>query len=121
MSTAVAFLRATATNAAAPEPPGAEGDEMFAAAFRAAVKLRFRADAPLAAVTGSVRAATRRHGQLVPVREAEMLIRSALGEQVPTAEIDRVAEVKTHVLLFATLVEELALTDDELDELLASL
>jgi hypothetical protein len=118
---AVDFLRATATNTAAPEPPGEDADATFAAAFRAAVKLRFRAGAPLADVTGSVRAATRRHGQLVPVREAEMLIRSALGEQVPVAEIDRAAEVKTHVLLFATLVEELALTDGELDELLAAL
>ncbi|MEV6629465.1 hypothetical protein AB0M54_01785 [Actinoplanes sp. NPDC051470] len=119
--TALAFLRATATNTVAPEPPGEHADEMFAAAFRAAVKLRFRTDAPLAAVTGSVRAATRRHGELVPVREAEMLIRSALGEQVPIAEIDRSSTVRTHVLLFAALVEELALTDDELDELLAGL
>jgi hypothetical protein len=121
MSAATAFLRATATNTPAPDAPAEDADETFAAAFRAAVKLRFRPDAPLATITGSVRAATRRHGDLVPVREAEMLIRSALGEEVPTAEIARTAAVTAHVLLFATLVEELALTDDELDELLAQL
>jgi hypothetical protein len=121
MSAATEFLRATATNSVAPEPPGEDADAIFAAAFRAAVKLRFRTDAPLAAITGSVRAATRRHAELVPVREAEMLIRSALGEKVPTGEIDRSSAVKVHVLLFATLVEELALTDDELDQLIAAL
>lgn len=121
MSTATAFLRATATNTPAPEQPGEDADEVFARAFDAAVKLRFRTDAPLAAISGSVRSAARRHAELVPVREAEMLIRSALGEQVPTGEISRAETVKVHVLLFAALVEELALTDQELDELLAAL
>jgi hypothetical protein len=62
----------------------------------------------------------RRHAELtVPVREAEMLIREALGERVPTAGIAPAQRVTVHVLLFAALTEELALTDDELDELIA--
>ena len=48
-----------------------------------------------------------------------MLIRQALGEQVPTGGIGREQAMTVHVLLFAALVDELALTDDELDELIA--
>ena len=114
------FLRATATNTPAPETPGEGADEVFEAAFRLAVKLRFKTDTPLAAITATVRAAARRHRELMlPIREAEMLIRSALGETVPAAEITAADTVKVHVLMFAALVEELALTDAELDELIA--
>jgi hypothetical protein len=55
----------------------------------------------------------------VPVREAEMLIREALGERVPTADITPAQLVTVHVLMFAVLVDEMALTDDELAELIA--
>ena len=48
-----------------------------------------------------------------------MLIRQALDEQVPTAGITPAAVVTVQVLLFATLVDELALTDEELAELIA--
>jgi hypothetical protein len=48
-----------------------------------------------------------------------MLIREVLGENVPTAGIEPGQAVTVHVLVFAALVEELALTDDELDELIA--
>jgi hypothetical protein len=48
-----------------------------------------------------------------------MLVRDALGETVPVAGIDREQVVAAHVLLFAAFVDELALTDDELDELIA--
>jgi hypothetical protein len=117
---AAAFLRATATNTPAPSVPGEDADAVFAAAFRLAVKLRFKPDSPLPAITATVGAAAKRHRELsVPVREAEMLIREALGETVPTAEIEAADTVKVHVLIFAALVEELALTDAELDELIA--
>jgi hypothetical protein len=115
-----AFLRATATNTPAPEVPGDEGREVFEAAFRLAVGLRFKSNAPLSAIAATVREAAGRHTELMmPVREAEMLIREALGEPVPTAEIAPADRVKVHVLIFAALVEELALTDAELDELIA--
>jgi len=116
--TAAAFLRATATNRPAADPPGEDAGEYFAAAFRLAVGLRFRPDVPLPVIAGTVRTAAQRHQGLVPVREAEMLIREALGETVPTAEIATADAVTVHVLMFAALVEELALTDAELDELI---
>jgi hypothetical protein len=115
-----AFLRATATNTPAGDPPGDGGEEVFDAAFRLAVGLRFKPEMPLATITATVRAAAGRHPELkLPVREAEMLIREALGETVPTAGIAATDTVKVHVLMFAALVEELALTDAELDELIA--
>jgi hypothetical protein len=117
---AAAFLRATATNMPASDQPGEGAEEIFAAAFRLAVRLRFKPDVPLAAIAATVRSAAQRHTELLlPVREAEMLIREALGESVPTAEMAAADTVKVHVLMFAALVEELALTDAELDELLA--
>jgi hypothetical protein len=54
----------------------------------------------------------------VPALEAEMLIRDALGEAVPIAEISLDAIVTTHLLVFASLVDELALSDDEVDALI---
>ena len=113
-------LRAIALNDRAGDLPGGPALAVFARAFTAAVRLRFRPDTPLIAVAGSVAAAARRHAALaLPVREAEMLIREALGETVPTGGIDPAQRVTVHVLMFAALVEELALTDDEIDELIA--
>jgi hypothetical protein len=114
------FLRATATNHRAEAVPDDAARGVFARAFALAVGLRFRPDTPLTVIAGSVAGAARRHTQLtVPVREAEMLIREALGETVPTAGIDPAQRMVVHVLIFTAVVEELALTDDELDELIA--
>ncbi len=114
------FLRATATNDRAEAVPDETARSVFAGAFALAVRLRFGPATPLVAIAGTVAACARRHAELtVPVREAEMLIREALGETVPTAGIEPAQRVTVHVLLFAALVEELALTDDELDELIA--
>ena len=114
------FLRATATNHRAEAAPDDASRAVFARAFALAVRLRFGPDTPLMAIAGTVAACARRHAQLtVPVREAEMLIREALGETVPTAGIEPAQRVAVHVLMFAALAEELALTDDELDELIA--
>ncbi len=114
------FLRATATNDRAEVVPGEAAREVFARAFALAAGLRFGPDTPLRVIAGTVAACARRHAELtVPVREAEMLIREALGETVPTAGIEPAERVTVHVLMFAALVEELALTDDELDELIA--
>ena len=114
------FLRATATNDRAGAVPDEAGRAVFGRAFAAAVRRRFRPDTPLPAIAGSVAACARRHAEpTLPVREAEMLIREALGETVPTAGIAPAQRVTVHVLMFAALVDELALTDGELDELIA--
>lgn len=114
------YLRATAINDRADEPHGDAVRDVCSRAFASVVQLRFRPDTPLLAIACSVRAAAHRHPALaVRVREAEMLIREALGEQVPTGGITPDQAVAVHVLLFASLVDELALTDDELDELIA--
>jgi hypothetical protein len=114
------YLRATALNDRADERPGEPALDVFARAFTAAVRLRFRPDPPLLAVAASVSAAVRRHPMLYQVvREAEMLIREALGEPVPTAGITPEQAMVVHMLIFAALVDEMALTDDEIDELIA--
>jgi hypothetical protein len=46
-----------------------------------------------------------------------MLVRDALGEPVPTEDIDPGVRVGVHLLLFASLTDELALGDGELDDL----
>jgi hypothetical protein len=114
------YLRATALNDRADGLPGEPALEVFGRAFTAAVRLRFRPDTPLLAIAASVAAAARRHPVLHQlVREAEMLIRQALGERVPAAGITREQAMVVHMLIFAALVDEMALTDDELDELIA--
>jgi hypothetical protein len=115
-----AYLFATATNAPAAEIPDDAARRVFATAFELAVRLRFKPESPLAAIAASVAGAARKHPELgVPVREAEMMIREALGERVPTADIAPAQVITVHVLLFTTLVDEMALTDEELAELIA--
>lgn len=119
-SAAGAYLFATATNSPATEIPDDAGRAVFQKAFELAVRLRFKPDSPLAAIAAAVAATARRHPGLgVPVREAEMLVREALGERVPTADIAPDRTIAVHVLLFTTLVDEMALTDEELAELIA--
>jgi hypothetical protein len=114
------FLRATATHDRAEAVSVEDAREVFARAFVLAVGLRFAPETPLPVIAGSVAACARRQAEpTLPVREAEMLVREALGETVPTAGIAPAQRVAVQVLLFAALVEELALTDDELDELIA--
>jgi hypothetical protein len=114
------YLRATATNERVPEVPGPPAAEIFERVFAAVVRLRFRPDTPLITIATSVAQAARRHPELrAAVREAEMLIRHELGERVPTGEIPAAEALAVHVLMVVALVDELALTDDELDELIA--
>jgi hypothetical protein len=114
------YLRAVAVNDRAEGLAGEPVPDVLARSFLAAVRLRFRPDAPLLAIAASVATAARRYPYLhLPPREAEMLIRDALGEQVPTAGITPDQVMVVHMLIFSALVDELALTDDELDELIA--
>jgi hypothetical protein len=71
-------------------------------------------------VSRTVAAAVHEHALFgLPMIDAEMLVRAALGETVPTDEIDAGVLVGVHLLLFASLIDELALGDAELDLLIA--
>jgi hypothetical protein len=114
-----AYLRATATNSPAELHLDDAARALFARAFRLAVVARFRPECPLPEITLAVARALDRHAAVaLPAREAEMLVRDALGEDVPIAGIAPDRVVATHVLLFAAFADELALTEEEFDELI---
>ena len=122
-SPAGAYLRATAAN----EParleidPGYPARVVFYCAFELAVRRRFRPDSPIAEIARAVANAARRHA-FVPVEAlaAEMLIRDALGEVVPVEDIPLPVIVATHLVVFAAICDELALSDGEIDALIAA-
>jgi hypothetical protein len=121
VSSAGAYLRATATNAPADGRLDDESRRVFAYAFRLAVAMRFGPDSPLTEITLAVARAAQRHAAVgLAAREAEMLVRDALGETVPVSGIEIDQIVAAHVLLFAAFVDEMALIDDELDELIVA-
>jgi hypothetical protein len=101
------------------EPAGDEELRVRAAAFRLAVRRRFQSDTPLAEISRTVTAAVHAHATAPPVLDAEMLVREALGETVPVDGIDADVRIGVHLLLFASLADELALGDGELDALIA--
>jgi hypothetical protein len=103
-------------------PAEAVDDEerrVWAAAFRLAARRRFQRDTPLAEISRTVTAAVRAHAAAFPVLDVEMLVRDALGETVPVRGIDSAVLTGVHLLLFASLADELALGDGELDALIA--
>ena len=124
---AAAYLSATARNdpAGAGIRPDPAARSLFARAFRLAVRRRFRPDDPIAEITRSARAAVRRHAGLARTDvalsglEVEMLIRDALGEPVPIDDIPADRLLASHVLVFGALCDELAMADEEIDELIA--
>lgn len=116
------YLRAAARF----EPPSrydAEDDSAartWEIAFGLAARMRFESNAPLAEIGRTVATAMRdRCATAVPLLDAEMLVRHALGEKVPVDELDAGRRVMVHLLMFATLADELALGDSELDTLIA--
>ena len=88
-------------------------------AFGLAARRRFDVDSPLAEIARTVAAAGQDRTAALPAMEAEMLLRAALGETVPAGDLEPSAVAGIHLLLFASLTNELALTDDELDDLIA--
>lgn len=87
-------------------------------AFGLAVRRRFEPGSPLAEISRTVASAVHMHEvAALPVIDAEMLVRAELGETVPVGELDPAVEVGVHLLLFASLADELALGDGELDDL----
>jgi len=104
-------------------PPGEVDDtarRVWEVAFGLAVRRRFEPDAPLAEISRAVARSVHEHAAAaLPMMDAEMLVRAALGETVPLAEIDPDVQVGVHLLLFASIADELALGDEELELLVA--
>ena len=120
------YLRAAARDDAPAKfgsPPGHVDDaarQVWEVAFGLAVRRRFEAEAPLAEISRTVAKAVHEHAAAaLPMMDAEMLVRGALGEKVPVDEIEADVQVGVHLLLFASLVDELALGDAELEALVA--
>jgi hypothetical protein len=120
------YLRLTArdeTPARFGAPPGEVDDaarRVWRIAFGLLVRRRFEADSPLAEISRTVVAAVHEHSVAgLPPLDAEMLVRDALGEPVPLDDIDAGVLVAVHLLLFASLADELALGDGELDAIIA--
>ena len=87
-------------------------------AFGLAVRRRFEPGSPLAEISRTAAAAVHAHEAAgLPAIDVEILIRAELGEQVPVDEFDPVVLTGVHLLVFASLVDELALGDGELDDL----
>lgn len=111
------YLRAVASDEAPAEHTVVDDDarRLWKIAFGLVVRRRFEPDAPLSEISRTVAAAVHEHPSVaIPMLDAEMLLRAALGEQVPVEEIDPAIVVAVHVLLFATIADELALGEDEL-------
>ncbi|MBU2670891.1 hypothetical protein KOI35_46070 [Actinoplanes bogorensis] len=100
------------------ESPTSATRHVWEIAFGLAARRRFEPDSPLAEIRRTVSATLQLHSAVVlPPLTVEMLIRAALGEDVPVDEIDDSVRTGAHLLLFARLVDELALTDGELEGL----
>ncbi|MCU7729951.1 hypothetical protein ODJ79_40070 [Actinoplanes sp. KI2] len=104
--------------------PTGEVDEsarrVWEIAFGLAVRRRFEPDAALAEISRTVAIAVHDHAVAgLPVLDTEMLVRAALGETVPTGDIDDSVVIAVHLLLFASLADELALGNAEVDAIIA--
>ena len=104
--------------------PAGEVDEsarqVWEIAFGLVVRRRFEPDSALAEISRTVATAVHDHAAAgLAVLDAEMLVRAALGETVPVGDLDEGVLVAVHLLLFASLADELALGDAELDAIIA--
>ena len=89
-------------------------------AFGLMVRRRFEPDSALAEISRSVAIAVHDHAAAgLPILDAEMVARAALGETVPVGDIDEGVLIAVHLLLFASLADELALGDPELNAIIA--
>jgi hypothetical protein len=123
-TTAGDYLRAAAFDEAPARfgtPPGPVDDDarrVWHTAFGLAVRRRFEPDSPLAEISRTAAIAVRAHEAAgLPAIDVEMLMRAELGEQVPVGDLDPAVVIGVHLLVFASLVDELALGDGELDDL----
>ncbi|GAA0541363.1 hypothetical protein GCM10010172_23390 [Paractinoplanes ferrugineus] len=104
-------------------PTGAVDDaarQVWEIAFGLVVRRRFEPDSPLAEISRTVATAVHEHAAAgLPALDAEMLVRHALGEIVPVGDLPGDVLVAVHLLLFASIADELALGDEELDAIVA--
>jgi hypothetical protein len=100
----------------------ADAGAVIQAAFELAVARRFAPDCHVRDIALLASGIKRRYGHKtrIPVREIEVLVREALGEQVPTDEIDATMRYVIMRLVFEAIVDELGLFDPELDALLVA-
>lgn len=105
------------------EPTGEVDDSarrVWEIAFGLVVRRRFDPETPLAEISRTVATAVHEHAAAaLPMLDAEMLVRHALGELVPVGDLDGGCLVAVHLLLFASIADELALGDEELDAIIA--
>ena len=102
-----------------PSPVDDHARRVWRHAFGLAVRRRFEPDSPLAEISRVVAAAIHAGESAgLPVLAAEMLVRAELGETVPVDEIAPAVRAGVHLLLFVSLVDELALGDGELETLM---
>ncbi|GIF24606.1 hypothetical protein BJ973_008085 [Actinoplanes tereljensis] len=94
--------------------------QVWEIAFGLVVRRRFESETPLVEISRTVATAVHEHAVAgLPILDAEMLVRHALGETVPIGDIDGGILLAVHLLLFASLADELALGDQELDAIIA--
>jgi len=89
------------------------------AAFQVAVHRLFSPDADLQEITKFVTDVHQAFGDDVPVLETEALIRQALGEDVPTSDIDPWSEMKGKTATLLGAADFLSWTQQDVDEVLA--
>jgi hypothetical protein len=117
------YLRATVINRPAgwDVRPDQAARAFFARAFTLAVRRRFRPDSPVADIARTVADVCRRHAPLaLSALETEMLVRHALGEAAPVEDIPADRVVAAHVVVFVAMADGVALTDEEVDELITT-
>lgn len=103
-----------------PHPVDEAALRVWEIGFGLLVRRRFHPQAPLAELSRTVARAVHTHAAAaLPPLDTEMLVRDALGERVPVGQLDPAVRVAAHLLLFASLTDELALGDAELDALIA--
>jgi hypothetical protein len=94
--------------------------QVWQIAFGLMVRRRFEPDAALAEISRTVAMAVHDHASAgLAILDAEMPVRAALGEKVPLGDLDEGVLIAVHLLLFASLADELALGDAELDAVIA--
>lgn len=120
------YLRQAARDEAPSRLGSPDGDvdesarRVWQIAFGLMVRRRFEPDAALAEISRSVAIAVHDHAAAgLAILDAEMLVRAALGETVPVGDIDEGVLIAVHLLLFASLADELALGNPELDAIIA--
>jgi hypothetical protein len=100
--------------------PDEDLDPVVDAVFSLAVRRRFSQALPTGDITRQMLGIRQRYGasRVRPLLEMEMVVRRELGERVPIDDLDDSTVSKIKIFVFEQIVHDLALFDDELDELI---